>query len=417
MNLKDGFFDSTTNSHNGIISPIAKEDKCRILRAYMNARLLLFPKMYLADSDINNNGALRHLIVPTKDKEYMSKNPDLPCDYAELIKSGCIVATVRDDVELGNFSSTLFEIQKHSKHIDLPSERYTKIIQELFKSPNANLTQFKSNDVADIFKSKAEKLLNQNHFEHKDMDKVRRRLAVDIKNMSTINLNELLIQIESYGFPKETPVYEDLKQILSDECYSNNIAQSLNLNYQSMVGNAHPPLNYDDNQLMFEYSVPQTCIFDIDCLAYLPVEKLLEFSKLSERYKFINQFNLFSSGSVKTPDALFSASERYFRQLNKNFEEYYNRHKFKRPEKLLHIRFLETALGHLFSIGLSRIAGEVFSDNNAIVEALSPAIGHTVANLIFNFNRNKKVKTQKSLEEKLKSRSANSVIFSKDTPN
>jgi hypothetical protein len=402
VNIGEGFFDSTIDAHGKLMSCPA-EERCAFLRAYMNARLLFFPKVYLTDATINNNGAFRQLIMPEKGNGYLGGNLDLPCDYAELVKAGVIVAAIRDDVPRDAFSAILLDRQKNHGHSDLPPRRYTEVVQELFSAPKAVVAQFNLNDVAALFENKAKSFLRQTYADDKNIDRLRVRLADELETMPKVDFNGLLTRLEQFGVDKDSFFYKVFKEEFS-KCYNNNVPQSLNLNYQAIVGGEQ----YKNNNIpVFEYGVSQRYVFDTECLAYLPSKELLNALTLSERYKFVRQFGLYQSGEAASGDALITAYERYVRQLDRFFSDCFTRAALtaiqERPQRPLYIKVLNSTAMQLITIGLG------------MIPVLGNAINLTsLASLFFVSRQEKKEKDRELFEKRLANLAQRSVIIAKE---
>ncbi|MDR1914785.1 MAG: hypothetical protein LBQ68_09950 [Clostridiales bacterium] len=346
--------------------------------------------------------------MPREDRIYSGDYLDLPCDYAKLIEAGVIVAAVRDDIPKSEFSSTLLERQKHNKHSDLPSKRYTKTIQELYASPQASIKQFRLSDVAGLFETKAREFLRTPHTGDVNFDKIRQRLLSDIGYMKQIDLNGLLTRLETYGFSNESSIYQAFKVSFA-KCYNNNVPQSLNLNYQAVVGDTRIALHEDNGIPLFDYGVSQRYVFDIDCLAYIPSSELINALTLSERYEFVRQFNLYQSGNSADNNALISAYECYIRRLDKFFRDCFTRKTLaivrERPERPLYIKIISSVAFQMITIGLGAVPLTY-----GFSLALSAA---SVATLYFINRQEEREKIQEIFEKRLADLSERSVIISK----
>jgi len=418
-----GFYDSTLDPH-GVLMNISEEGRCRFLRAYINARLLFFPQLYLTDATINNNGALRQLILS-------NERQDIVCDYEELIKEGSIIATVRDKLPLENFSSELRKIQERNKHTNLPSEEYTRKIDNLFNEKYGNIIEFKLEDVSKRFTDKVKCFLeddysinyaindrmqmsNVNNWDQtgnlngllKNSNIVRVKLLEEINWAQTVDLNGLLTKIENYGYKKEYLVYELFKTKLS-ECYNNNIPESLNLNYQTMVSELL--LNIDEHESVFKHEVPQRYVYNIDCLANLPSKALIEAKNLPQRDKFNAEFNKYQIGNTKSENALFSSFENYIKELDyfikNNLTEAIKTEMKNHEERLIEIRNktykrLDGITDFSILIGLisslSFVSDEIPKDVPAII-AISSLIAKKGGRKIIDNIFDEKIKCKKEL--------------------
>ena len=106
------------------------------LRAYMIIRLLFFKEFVISDSSINLNRALRTLILSGEGNNGDYDLRKLPhADFGALIEEGGIKLAARD-IYKGSFSESLRIAQNNKKHVDKPSEEYTRLIDGLCKEEN-----------------------------------------------------------------------------------------------------------------------------------------------------------------------------------------------------------------------------------------------------------------------------------------
>jgi hypothetical protein len=338
MDAGRGFFDGTIDAHGELMS-VPEPDRCRYLRAYMNARLLFFPRVYLTDATINNSPAFRQLVIPRKRSRLLRQSHDLPCDYAELVEKGVIAAVVRDDVPPETFSSALRGRQKKNANSDIPSPNYCSAIEELFSSPDASVTQFHLDDVARLFTRKVGEVLKRD-LRNREANRIRATLANDVASVSTVTLNELLTLIGELGHKQGSPIYEQFKHLFG-LCYTDNVPQSLMLSYQTIVGSRH---SRSLDIPVTEHRVPQRYVLDVDCLAYLPSSELTKAMELDERDTFVSALRLFHSQPASGTDDLIGALEAYVRTLNEFFRDYYTAKALSyvgaRRERPLYIRVL-----------------------------------------------------------------------------
>lgn len=173
MAIRDAVFDSITNSEDKMIQrfKIRRRDACLYLRAYMMIRLFLFEEFVISDSSINLNRALRTLILEEEGKnEYGKRKYDLrnlpPADFGELIKDGSIKLAARD-IYKGNFSDALRNAQGNKTRVDLPSEKYTRMIDEFCKEEN--IYWWNADVIAQMFTTKIKDSLRDSmEMQHSD---------------------------------------------------------------------------------------------------------------------------------------------------------------------------------------------------------------------------------------------------------
>lgn len=137
MAINDAIFDSITNSEDKMREQlkIKKGMECMYLRAYIMIRLLFFEEFVISDSSINLNRALRTLILQDEGKNKYDLRNLPPADFDKLIINGTIKLAARDTYK-GSFSESLRNAQKGKKYVDKPSQKYTRMIDEICKEEN-----------------------------------------------------------------------------------------------------------------------------------------------------------------------------------------------------------------------------------------------------------------------------------------
>jgi hypothetical protein len=311
VTIDKGFYDSTVDPHDpcGILMTIKDiNERSRFLRAYINARLLFFPKIFLTDATINNSSVLRRLIF-SKEKQF-----DFPCDYDKLIKDGSIVAIIRDNLPPEKFSSELTKRQSGNKYTDLPSKKYAKKIDELFNPQNNNIQKFELKEASKLFTDKIKEFLNNEYSArdssiNSDVNIVRLKLLNEIDYEQVVNLNGLFAKIDEHCH-KESNINKIFKEEFSER-YKYNIPELLELNYQRMVKPLFETPMYEQ---IFEYEIPQTYVFNYYSLANLPSEAITEARELPEYKNFYNELNKHQQD--QTTD-LIPTFEQYIKELDR----------------------------------------------------------------------------------------------------
>jgi hypothetical protein len=321
MNIKDGFFDSVLDAH-GLPIFDTEDDLHYFMRGYINFRLLFWPSIYFTDSTINNNKALRYLMFKTKENNI--KYPYLPRDYGVLLSEGVFNVAVRDSLTPLNFSYELWKSQKSNKYSDIPREDYTTSIANAISNKTV-IKKFSISKVSELFATKAKHFLEISLTETATTDfyNVCMQLYNNIQTKENLDFNGLLSTVVNYGYDRESCVYKKIKTGLA-ECYKNNIPKVLNLNTQYCfdqcaynLEDGYSEMFTSEQLFLYDYA------FDTEFLAYLPSSQIVEALKLSERAKFVTMFNGILGGNTIDRDDIYEKLERYIRQLDRLFKDYY----------------------------------------------------------------------------------------------
>lgn len=230
MAIRDAVFDSITNSEDKMIQRfnIRKSEACLYLRAYMMIRLFFFEEFVISDSSINLNRALRTLILEEEGwNKYDLRNLP-PADFGELIKDGSIKLAARD-IYKGSFSDALRNAQKNKTRVDLPSEKYTRMIDEICKEEN--IYWWNADVIAQMFTTKIKDSLRDSmEMQHSDKVNVFLRDLSDRLSSQEILTYNFVKNVALKTHEETSEEYRTLYDMLRNS-YDYNIPEYFQMKY------------------------------------------------------------------------------------------------------------------------------------------------------------------------------------------
>ena len=265
-------FDSITNSEDKMIERfrIPKGQACVYLRAYIMMRLLFFKELIISDSSINLNRALRTLISQDEGGQHYDYRNLPQADFAELIKEGSIKLASRDDYK-GSFSQSLRNVQSNKKRVDLPSRKYTEMIDEICKEEN--IYWWSEKEVSQMFTKNIRRNLEQQYSD--EISLFLRDLSNRLSGQEILTYN--MVKNEALKIKKKTSEeYRILYDMLRNS-YDYNIPEYLKLNYlKGLNGFQQSVKNHSfEISLSEQCDIPWRYSFNIYAFALLPADYLI----------------------------------------------------------------------------------------------------------------------------------------------
>lgn len=313
--IKSAVFDLITNSEDKMVEQfkIQKSQSCVYLRAYIIMRLLFFKEIVISDSSINLNRALRTLILQEEGRQHYDYRNLPPADFAKLIENGSIKLAARD-IYRGNFSRSLRDAQSNKKRVDLPSEKYTRLIDE--RCREREIYWWNEKEVSRMFTKKIRMNLGQQYSD--EINSFLRHLSNRLSGQEILTYN--IVKNEALKMCKETSEeYRILYGMLRDS-YDYNIPEYLDLNYLK-VSNG---FRQSAGKHSFELDAPEHCdllwkySFNIYALALLPADRLTEIWASGEYARYERAIEEYVNGkSTSNFNQFFAALEKYLDYLDR----------------------------------------------------------------------------------------------------
>lgn len=318
MAANNSIFDPITNSEDEMIKKanIRNGQACLYLRAYIIIRLLFFHEFVISDSSINLNRALRTLILSDEGKGFydLSKLPE--ADFGKLIEDGSIKLAARD-ICRGNFSDRLRDIQSNKKRVDLPSEKYTRYIDEICNEEN--IYWWNAEQISKMFTKNIRKKLEIPYADNINL--YLKELSNRLSNEEILTYN--MVKNEVLKHHKDTSeIYQIVRSMLR-ESYDYNIPEVLNLSYPKFF-NSTPQLVQKRNfEIDFTNEYEAGYLLNVYAFALLPA-KYLKFAWNSQEYANYEQALLQYSNNIIDLGHLLTAFDAYLNLLNDMIVPLYN---------------------------------------------------------------------------------------------
>lgn len=327
MAIKDAIFDSITNSEDKMVQrfKIRKSKACLYLRAYMMIRLFFFEEFVISDSSINLNQALRTLILREEGglKYDLRKLP--PADFGELIKDGSIKLAARD-IYKGSFSDALRNAQNKKKRVDLPSAKYTGMIDEICKEEN--IYWWNEDIITQMFTTKIRDSLKMQYSD--EVNFFLKDLSNRLSNQETLTYN--IVKNEALKTCKETSEeYRILYDMLRNS-YDYNIPEYFQMKYLKQFNGFQQTIKKHnfEMELPEQYDISWKYSFDAYAFALAPVSylKIAWDSGAYQRYR--SSMSQYMDGQISFSRFLISLQE-YLAYIDDLLVSFY------------HIKYKETA--------------------------------------------------------------------------
>lgn len=381
--MNRALFDSITNSEDEMIlrTGIKRYHACTYLRAYIMASLCFEPRLVISDSAVNLNRAFRTLIdyeegAGNYKLEYLPK-----ADFDWLIRNGHIRFAARDTYK-GDFSEALRVSQKNMKGVDLPSERYTRRIDEICS--NEYVYWYNLDDISHRF---TYKFMNSIKDELKDAnilperEKLLRKLIYILSDKETITYNGVkTILLKDYR--EEDDEYKYVRRILR-QSYDYNVPELLDLDYCMPLQGIKPSRDQD---WKLKVAVEQVLECDFACSVYgfaaLPVSHL---KYIWEGYDdFERQINCFQNGTIELNEYM-EALSKYILRINDVVRDVYTiKNNDNDPYKKGKLSSLPIAIRHYCktddtSVVIAKILNDAWNLYN-----LGTDLGSSILDLFFS---------------------------------
>lgn len=321
METNDVVFDSITNSEDKMIErfKIPRGQACVYLRAYIMMRLLFYKEFVISDSSINLNRALRTLILQDEGGRHYDYRKLPPPDFAELIKEGAIKLAARDDYK-GSFSQGLRDAQSDKKRVDLPSEQYTKMIDEICKEEN--IYWWNQKEVSRMFTKNIRRYLEQQYSD--EINIFLRNLSNRLSDQEILTYN--IVKNEALKTHKQTSEeYRILYDMLRNS-YDYNVPEYLKLNYLKGLNSYRRPVE----KYNFEVGLPEYYdiswgySFNIYAFALLPADYLINIVwKSGEYIRYEEAMTQYMKGLISFSQFLV-AFQDYLNYIDRLLVPFYN---------------------------------------------------------------------------------------------
>lgn len=322
MAIRNSVFDTMINSEDEMIkqAKINRREACVYLRAYIMIRLLLFDEVVISDSSINLNRALRTLILESEGKgKYNLKGLPPKDEFGKLIEKGNIKLAARD-IYKGNFSERLREAQNNKKHVDLPSEEYTKLIDELCKKEE-NIYWWNADKVSQKFTQKFRKELETEF--SREINIFLRELSDCLSDYETLTYNMVKNEVLNRNYKEKSEEYQIVRRMLR-EAYDYNIPDVLDLDYFRLFSTS-PRIEKKYNfemEVAKKYEIPWKYSFNMYAFALFPVNQLEDVFDTSEYICYKKAMEDYGKGIIGFEEFLVSL-ENYLDLLDKMLVNYY----------------------------------------------------------------------------------------------
>ena len=326
--MDDALFDSITNSEDEMIARagINKYHACTYLRAYIMASLCLQPQLIITDSAANLNRAFRTLIDHREGEGYYNLDYIPKADFDWLIREGHIRFAARNEFR-GNFSEALRVSQQGKQAVDLPSEKYTRMIDEI--SSDKYIYWYDLEKVSQEFTSKFKSAIK--HELEKDAPisveraKLLRSLNDRFSNEQKITYNgvkSFLLKDQDKYYEKDNADYQYIRRILR-QSYDYNLPDVLGVNYCMPWHRIRPSRN-QDWKLELNEVFPLECSYLCSIYAFseLPVSHLQYIWESREFGNFRYQVNQFKAGVIDLDEYILSL-EKYLDKINEVVKDVY----------------------------------------------------------------------------------------------
>lgn len=314
--MNRALFDSITNSEDEMIlrTGIKKYHACTYLRAYIMASLCFEPQLVVSDSAVNLNRAFRTLIDYDEGAGYYKLEYLPKADFEWLIRNGHIRFAARDTYK-GDFSEALRMSQRNMKGVDLPSEKYTKRIDE--SCSNEYVYWYNLDDISHRFTSKFKNSIKDELQDANilpEREKLLRKLTYILSDKETITYNGVKsILLEDYG--EEDAEYKHVRRILR-QSYDYNVPELLGLDYCMPLQNTKPSQSQD---WRLKVGAEEVLECDFACSVYgfaeLPASHLKYIWESKEYEDYERQINCFRNGTIDLNEYM-EALGKYLLRIN-----------------------------------------------------------------------------------------------------
>lgn len=367
-----GLFDPITNSEDAMIARahIKKYLACTYLRAYIMASLCFEPQLIISDSSVNLNKAFRTLIDYRESEgdynlDYMPK-----ADFETLIREGHIRFAARDTFK-GNFSEALRVSQQGKQAVDVPSERYTKKIDEICS--NEYVYWYNLKEISQLFTSKFKdsigKELNRDAPIPLERMKLLRELNDRLSDKETITYNDvksILLRGREEKYAEKDPEYQYIRRILR-QSYDYNVPDLIHADYCMPLRGIRPSRNQDwmlkaDRKLFLE---PDKCnlLCNIYGFSELPVSHLQYIWGSNEYENFRRQIGQFRAGVIELDEYVISL-KNYLMKINEVVRDVYTvKHNKNIPYEKRKLSSIPIRIRHYFKADDSWVvAAKIIND-------------------------------------------------------
>ena len=341
--MEYALFDNITNSEDEMIlrAGIPRNKACTYLRAYIMASLCFEPHFVISDTSVNLNRAFRTLVDYDEGIDFVKDDLPQKADFDELIREGHIRFAARDKYK-GSFSDALRESQQKMTKVDLPSKKYTEMIDLICS--DEYIYWYNIDKVSQRFTSKFRRLLDKALYENRDIlpenAKLIQNLIHRLSGKETVTYNEVkAILLNEYKYSKEDDRYKYIRGFLRIAYDSNPLVPGLD--YRIPLYDIKPSekqnwkLELNDEQVV-------DCKFGCDVygLAKLPASHLKYIWDSSSYFKWQEQINSFREGKFELSKYI-EATENYMQKINEvvadNYSKTYKDNKLFDKPKLSHI--------------------------------------------------------------------------------
>lgn len=383
--MNRALFDSITNSEDEMIlrTGIKRYHACTYLRAYIMASLCFEPQFVVSDSAVNLNRAFRTLIdydegAGNYKLEYLPK-----ADFEWLIRNGHIRFAARDTYK-GDFSEVLRVSQRNMKGVDLPSEKYTRGIDEICSNEYVywyNLDEISHRFTAKFKNSIKEELKDANILPERE--KLLRKLTYRISDKETITYNGVKsILLQDYS--EEDAEYKHVRRILR-QSYDYNVPELLDLDYCMPLQNTKPS---QDQGWRLNVGAQEVLECDFACSVYgfaaLPASHLKYIWESNEYADFMKQVDNFRDGIIELNEYM-EAFSRYILRINDVVRDVYTiKNNHNEPYKKGKLSSVPIAIRHYYKTDDTSVVIAKLLKDTWNLYSVGTDLGSSIIDLFFS---------------------------------
>lgn len=297
--------------------------------------------------------------------DYMPK-----ADFGDLIREGHIRFATREKFK-GNFSEALRVSQQDMQAVDVPSERYTKMIDEICS--NEYVYWYNLDEVSQLFTSKFKDSIREELNQDSPIPLKRVKLLRMLNDWSSDkeaikyrDVKSILLRGREEKDAEKDPEYQYIRRILR-QSYDYNVPEVIHADYCMPLRGIQPSRNQDwvlklDRELFLE---PDEC--DLLCNIYgfseLPVNHLQYIWGSSEYENFRRQINRFRAGVIELDEYVISL-KKYLLKINEVVRNVYTiKHNENIPYEKKKLSSIPIRIHHYFKSDDSWVVAAQFAND------------------------------------------------------
>jgi len=391
-----GLFDPITNSEDAMIARAGIEQyhACTYLRAYIMASLCFESPFIVSDSSVNLNKAFRSLIDYRESKGDYNLDFLPKADFKELICKGYIRFAARRPFE-GNFFEALRVSQQGKEAVDLPSERYTRMIDEI--CPNEYVYDYSLDTVSQLFTSKFKDSIwhELNHDAPIPLERARllQKLNDWLSDNETITYNDaksIILEGREEKDAQKDPEYQYIWRILR-KSYDYNVPDAINADFCMTLHGIKPSRNQDwvlkvDRKLFLK---PDDCnlLCNVYGFALLPVKHLEDLWDTSEYQNFRQQITRLRTEAIvldEHVDEYVIALEKYLLKISEAIKDVYDiRNNENIPYEKGKLSSIPIMINYYFKSDNSWVVAAKFANDIRNISGMLPNFIYSIIQEVF----------------------------------